>query len=322
HIEALAELGEDNGNAISRNLSVTYGYDNGPTRNTRPENASALGPSCVINWEKLTKKVMIDFANFFMNKDLEDKTGVPQKLSMLSSAEASALAFLQFDGYRQTTTQIADQETAGKACDLRIFIGFNSVYQLLDNIHYGHKTEGVGNRLVDMLAKHSAMIGEDHVSTVESIWHLQFEDSKIVRLKTQETKYNTQMKIGSLAAYGFGSEGIKQPYIGMIFRIYRPAAKTVVIDIAKLCAVSEPVLVTPDMSCLEKFDKRNAKIVDAILTVDETTGIRRLMLPTQSKLRENDPIVMKRTTNHQLVELGKLQTVTKDYFYFQLKAGS
>jgi hypothetical protein len=321
HIEALADLIEDNDKPISRNQSVTYCYENGAVRNMRPENASGLGPSCIINWEKLTRKVTMDFANFFMNKGLEDKTGVPQKLSMLSAAEATALAFLQFDGYRQTTTQIADEDTSGKVCDLRIFIGFNSVYQLLDNIHYGHRTEGVGNRLVDMLAKHSATIGEDHVSTVESIWHLQFEDSKIVRLKTQETKYNTPMKIGSLAAYGFGSEGIKQPFIGMIFRIYRPTTKTVVIDIAKLCSVSEPVLVTPDMSCLQKFDKRNAKIIDAILTIDET-GMRKLLLPTQSKLRENDPLVMQQSTNPQLIELGKLQTVTKDYFYFQLKEES
>lgn len=314
-IGALVRLGEDNGTELNRNMSVSYCYDNRPTRGARMADDSSRGPASILYWENLNRRVTADFLDFVSEKGKGDKKS-SKKFALLSYNEGLALVQLQLECVRTEAQQLTLDEKEGVACDMRIFIGFKGVYPLLHNIHYGAARQ-IGTRLVDLLAQRSAIFAEDHNSTADSVWQLQSQDSKTVKLKTQETQFTTGLHIGALAGYGFGNEGIQQPILGVISRIYRPSAKVVVVDIDKVGEYAEPVLVTSDISCLQKFDEYNDKIVYAILTKDPA-GELRLLFPLHSQFRENERLVMKRVKGQQLISLGKIQSVTKAYLCYKL----
>jgi hypothetical protein len=196
---------------------------------------------------------------------------------------------------------------------MRIFIGFSSVYRLLQNIHMGKY--GVGTRLDDVLAKRSAVFADDDVATVESVWFLQYEDKDILRLKTQESKFTTSMRIGMMAAYGVGNDGIAKPRFGVIARIFRPSPQIVIVDIVKHGDYVEPVVVSQDAAALDS--KEHTGVLGAII-VKSAQGETKLLLPPLSTLREQAALTMKRLKSREAINLGKLQTVTRDFFLFRL----
>jgi hypothetical protein len=144
------------------------------------------------------------------------------------------------------------------------------------------------------------------------------QDDKRITLKTQETPFTTNMRIGALAAYGFGAEGLRSSAVGVISRIYRPGGEMVVVEIEKLGENSEPILVTPDLACFENFDERNKEIGYGILAVNamgsaSESGECHLLLPSHSQVVEGHQIVMKRVGQRQILVLGKLESATKTY---------
>jgi hypothetical protein len=198
---------------------------------------------------------------------------------------------------------------------MRIFIGFKSVYQLLHNIHLGKF--GAGQRLDDILAKRSAVFADDHVASAESVWFLQFEDAQLIRLKTQESHFTTAMRIGMMAAYGVGNDGIAKPRFGVVARLYRPSPQTVIVDIVKNGEYVEPVVVSSDPAAFDKDERGQGMLLGAI-EVRGTGGETKLLLPPLSTLREKAELAMKRTKAREKIALGKLQTVTRDFFLFRL----
>ena len=313
----LAETADDKGEGPARHMSIAYCYDPRPARAERAASDAELGPATLLDWTKLAKKVAGDFAVFFRDDVKGDLSYFQKRLAVLSYNECLALVQLQFECVSARFQQPAVDIGRGTACDMRIFIDFKSVYQLLHNIHAGKF--GVGMRLDDMLAKRSAIFAEDAVATVESVWYLQFQDDHVIRLKTQETKFTTGMKIGVMAAYGVGDEGIAKPRFGVISRIYRPSPGLVIVDIVKHGEYVEPAIVTTDLTAFEREDKKQGNLLGAIVVKDPSGEIK-LLLPPLSTLRENTQLAMKRSRRLELLTLGKKQVVTKDFFLFRLAA--
>lgn len=313
----LAETAADNGAAPARQMSIAYCYDSRPARPERAVSEAELGPAILLDWGKLSRKVAGDFAVFFRDDVKADLSYFQKKLALLPYNECLALVQLQFECISARFPQPALDIGRGTGCDMRIFIGFKSVYQLLHNIHAGKF--GVGTRLDDMLAKRSASFAEDAVASVESVWYLQFQDDHVVRLKTQETKFTTGMKIGVMAAYGVGDEGIANPYFGVISRIYRPSPNSVIVDILKHGKYVQPAIVTGDLGAFEREGDKQGNLLGAIV-VKSQSGEIKLLLPPVSALRENTQLAMKRNRKLEQLTLGKKQVVTKDFFLFRLAA--
>jgi hypothetical protein len=312
----LADSADDKGGELPRHCSIAYCYDTLPSRQRRSPSEAELGPATLINWAKLHKKVTGDFLTFFTDAAPRTELSYFQKrLAALSYNECLALVQLQFECVTNENPQPAVDVGRGEACDMRIFIGFRSVYQLLENIHRGKY--GVGTRLADALAKRSAVFAEDHVATVESVWYLQFQDADVIRLKTQETKFTTSMRIGMMAAYGVGNEGIAKPQFGLITRIYRPSPQSVIVDILKYGSYTEPVIVTTDLDAFGREDRKVGNLLGAILVLD-ATGETKLLLPPLSTLRENTRLAVRRDRIDDQLLLGKKQVVTRDFFLFRL----
>src|SRR6185436_14954672 len=124
-------------------------------RNQRAGADSGLGPAVVINWSKLVRKITNDMIVFFNANTHADLSYFQKRMEMMSINECLALVQLQFDSFTNERRHEAIDAGRGDACDMRIFIGFKSVYQLLQNIHLGKL--GAGTRLADVLAKRSAI---------------------------------------------------------------------------------------------------------------------------------------------------------------------
>ncbi len=311
----LVETLEDKTADLPRNTAIAYCYDTRSARTWRALSDAELGPSTLLNWTKLQKKVTSDFLIFFNDHARGELSYFQKRLAQMSYNECLALVQLQFECVSAPVQQVAIDVGRGTACDMRLFIGFRSVYQLLHNIHGGKF--GVGTRLADALAKRSAIFAEDNVATVESVWYLQYQDAELVRLKTQETKFTTGMKIGTMAAYGVGDDGIAKPQFGVIARFYRPSPNTVIVDVLKYGEYVEPVVVTTDLAAFEREDKKQGNLLGAIV-VRDSSGEIKLLLPPLSTLRENTQLAMRRTKQPELLKLGKKQAVTKDFFLFRL----
>jgi hypothetical protein len=311
----LGELIADDGAALRRNTSLAYCYDTRQARMVRANAAETLGPSVVIDWTKMIKKITNDMIVFFGPATKVDLSYFQKRLETMTYNGCLSLVQLQFDCFTDERPHAAIDTGRGEACDMRIFIGFKSVYELLHNIHRGKY--GIGNRLDDVLAKRSAVFADDDVATVESVWFRQYEDKDLVRLKTQESKFTTSMRIGMMAAYGVGNDGIAKPLFGMIARIFRPSAGEVIVDIVKHGEYLEPLLVSSDAAAFDGKDRSAGLVLGAIL-VKATQGDTKLLLPPLSTLREQARLVMKRMTSREPITLGKLQTVTRDFFLFRL----
>jgi hypothetical protein len=128
------------------------------------------------------------------------------------------------------------------------------------------------------------------------------------------------MRIGRMAAYGVGNDGIAKPRFGMIARIFRPAPETVIVDIAKHGDYVEPVVVSSDAAAFDK-DERGTGLLLGAIVVRGPQGETKLLLPPLSTLRERAELAVKRRDARERFQLGKLQTVTRDFFLFRLATG-
>jgi predicted transcriptional regulator len=316
NLRSLVQVVPDDGGRLTRNATLCYCYDNRPTRQTRLEEAGSRGPALMIHWQNLNRKVMSDYMQFFHEKGANRRIDMSKKFEFLSFIEGLALVQLQLDSIKDDELNLSPQELEGQPCDLRIFVGFKGVYPFLHNLHYHADFEEVGTRMVDLLAQRSAVLAEDHVSTKASVWHLQYQDKQVIKLKTQETQYTTALKVGSLLAYGFGNEGIQQPQLGVVARIFRPSSKTVFLDIARIGQDSEPVLVTANLDSFDVFDQHDKQVMYAILTTD-TQGEANLLFPPHSQFMETETLVIKRVKGQEMISLGKLVTVSKAYLCYK-----
>jgi hypothetical protein len=313
-VSSLVQISDGETAELPRGATISYAYDNGPGR-SRPSATETEGPGLVLDWTKLIKAITADYLQMFV-KTNEFPRKVPERLITLPHNERLAMAQLQFECLTGEPRPLSSNESAGKIADMRIFIGFKAVYALL--LHIQGRSLDVGTRLADVLAKRSAKIAEDHIATVESVWYVQHENAKMIRLKTQETRFTTEMRVGALAAYGIGNDGIAKPLVGVISRIQRPSATTVAVEILKQGYYVEPVMVSPDAATFDKNVGEDNPALAAIV-VRDNAGESKLVLPPLSKLQEGDQLAMRVAEQTHLISVAKLQWVTRGLFLFRFR---
>jgi hypothetical protein len=303
---------EDETQALLKSHTISYCYDSMPTRTSRSGTQSA--PSLLLNWTKLEQKISADFAHVLRSKKNADPMQIAKHLTLLSAAERLAMAQLQFDTFPWQTEALTDLRQ--RLPDLRIFIGFSEVFHLLQHIASDGGWQGVGQRMSDLLARHSSALSEDDVGTIESAWFMQFQSATSLRLGTQETRYTKDMKIGEIAAYMLTQEDIRRPCLGVIKRIFRPKAGSVVIDIEKLSASAESVWLNkaPESKAslmdTTKFDRETA--FPGIIGSDARHG-RTLFLPNVYRVAEGSQLLLQRQSEVDTADVGNIISVTKGY---------
>lgn len=320
---ALVKLEEDDGNIVRPDYSIAYCYDDQAARARRIPGQTTRGSALLLNWKNLKAKLLRDYER---NLQRQAQAIDEKAFALLSFNDGLALLELQKKCWLHEPAPVPARDAPGEKCDVRMFIGFKGIYPFLFNLHYGTgATETIGSRMVDLLAQRSALFAEDHRSTHDSVWVKLEEDARHITLRTQETDYTTQMRIGALAAYGFGAEGMRSSSIGVISRIYRPptpggnlgeGVHLVVIDIDLLGEFSEPILVTPDLQCFEEFDNKNKEICYGVLAINKLADGSEecsLLLPAHSHFLQGHQLVMKRVGLRQIIQVGALLSASKTY---------
>ena len=169
---------------------IAYCYGDQPAHEQRLK--TPAGNGIILRCDNLIDAIQKDCVSMMRSKKHQDITEILPRFARLPEKEH----FVIFDQLmRGLEHEVPDPvvRNGHQIEDLRIFIGFSEVFELLK--HRQSKFSGE-ERLVDLLSKRSALIAEDHAATKESIWTLLLQDDKMLRLSTQETSFTTAMSIG------------------------------------------------------------------------------------------------------------------------------
>jgi hypothetical protein len=306
-IENAVQVKPDQGDPkLGRYELITYGFDASPARNHRLN--SPPGTAFVLSFNGLAEAIRKDCLGLLQAKKNNDETSIPTRFSQLPETAHFVISEQLVRGLGNAPNEKIE-EKEHKIGELRIFVGFQDVFGLLEH-KIGH--EGTRERLVDILAKHSALLADDQHSNKKSIWSLLFKNDKMIRLSTQETVCTTEMDIGSLLAYGVG-DGIDRPNFGVVSRIFRPEQQLVIVDIHTIATYAEPVMIALNTSQQTSTNKANP----ALLVYDKLRlGGWGLMCQPMNALLGVDHVAMFRKNQGFKVNLKNMCNATDDFYLF------
>jgi hypothetical protein len=296
----------DDGNSpLDRNSYIAECYGKTSLQRTRGTSRASL----ILDCRTFLDAVRRDAMNLVVCKRDRKPDLMPVRFFRIQDSERYVVSDLLTRAYLMNDTTVVPEHEQ-KAADLRVYVGFQAVFSLLRNTF----NRGDSERLVDKLAKRSALLAEDHVATTESVWFMLYQDSKMIRLRTQETQFTTSMEVGALLSYGMGEEAVNSPRLAAVSRIYRPSAKTVVIDLFRLARYAEPIAIFPksDLGAVAGEEKGYA----ALLLHDELIGGWCLAFQPQGILLSARELTLKRGDKTYDLTLGGLRNVTTDFYVF------
>jgi hypothetical protein len=298
----------------ARNELIAYCYG-GNAASTRA-NLNPPGPAMLLDCRNLSTAIHEDCIGLMESKKNRNAAAMPPRFARFPERDHSVIADQLLRGLGDTETdECVESET--NFDELRIFVGFSQVFDMLRHKQGAFASE---DRLEDVLAKRSAPIAEDHLSTDRSVWTVLFRNEKMLRLSTQETSYTTRMTIGSLLAYGLG-DGIDHPSLAVVARILRPSNKKVVIDLHLIAQYAEQVLVTVNAARQAATEPRRGEA--ALLLYDKVSlGGWGLMIKPQDILPGFDQIAMHRKQRQLPNNLKSRCSVTHDFHLYTISLTS
>jgi hypothetical protein len=294
--------------APARNELIAYCY--GEKAASTSASQSPPGPAMLLDYRNLSTAIHEDCRGLMASTKNRNAAAMPPRFARFLEIDHSVIADQLLRGLGDTESdKCVESET--NFDELRIFVGFSQVFDMLRHKHGAFASE---DRLEDVLAKRSALIAEDHLATDRSVWTLLFKNEKMLRLSTQETRYTTSMTIGSLLAYGLG-DGINHPSLAVVARILRPSNKRVVIDLHIIAQYAEQVLMTVNAAKQAATGPRHGKA--ALLLYDKTgLGGWGLMFKPQNILPGFDQIAMHRRQRALPIDLKSRCNVTHDFHLY------
>jgi hypothetical protein len=289
---------------LARNELLVFINKNLPAGRQLPDSLSE--PAWILSCNGLNDAIRKDCMGLLQAK--QNGTPPPPRFLRFPDNEHFIISEQLLRGLESDSGEvIVEKETFVE--DLRIYVGFSEVFALLRHQKGTYASE---DRLVDMLAKRSASIAEDHIATEKSVWTLLYQSEKMIRLSTQESNQSTPMNIGSLLAYGVG-EDINRPGLAMISRIYRPANKVVVIDLQRISNYAEAITMTVNAS--EPPTRHQMK--PAFLTYNKKNrGEWELIFPPQDLLPGFDKIAILRNNRKVDFDLKTRRNATTDFYLY------
>jgi hypothetical protein len=306
--------------AVSANLDVTGGggrdmlyasiYHAAPPAPQAPPGNST--PRVFINCSVLANSIRRDFQDLLKSKAEDNDFKVPRLLSGLQDIYQIAIASLMYRSIKHGIRQPDAERIGEPAKGLHMYVGFEDVTNHLQAVFDPDPMNREKPRLADVLADRSALLGEDHTATEESLWHVLYSDAQLFELQTQETRFTTPMGIGSLLAYGVGAKDRGRPRLGFVSRIYRPQPRTVRLEIRRMARFAEPVRVRKEVQ-VDRQEKRRSENANpemsGFMVHDRHFGWG-LLLPNQSQIWQNSPITLYRHGQGIRLKLGKVLFLT------------
>ena len=301
--------------------SLVYCADTLPMRFTPIKGANEIEPLC-LQWDQLQVALTSDLAQVLRSRQYETSAPLSKHLSLFSPDERLAIAQLQYQCYRDYPSRqsiFIDQKK--EVPDLRIFIGFNDVFSLLHHIGTGGGWKGVGQRMSDLLARHSAVFSDDAETSAGSAWFLRHQDDKLICLSTLESRHTSVMKIGDLAAYMLEQTDWHQPQLGVIQRILRPQTGQVYIELRVLSQYAEAIVidVQPGVQLSNSTEDQNQKI-EMIRAIKGTyQNSTQLLVPRGVKFEVDRALKIKTKNGPETIQPGHLISASKGFSMVALR---
>lgn len=215
---------------IGRDHLVSYCDSGAPAGMQSPD--KPLDQALILDCHALFGAIRKDCLSLIKAAKTNRVDEVPARFATFKESERFIISEQLFIGLEQVEVEAGSPSVRETNInDLRIFVGFPAVFALLQHRQSDFASE-------EQLVKRSAVIAEDHHADKNSMWSLLLKNERTMRLSTQESSYTTAMAIGSLLAYGIG-EDVNRPSLAVVSRIFRPADKSVVIDITSIASYAE-----------------------------------------------------------------------------------
>lgn len=297
------------GGEIPTDCNVTRCWNDAPPGDKVP--LSNLGPGILIDYRVFAQSIRLDYRELVRARIEHNQFAIPQTLATLAPAYQLAIGRTMIRGLRQHGSWEDFSRFAAEHRDLRIHCGFDEVRQHMRSVFSQQIREQ--RKLSNLFAERSAAIGEDHSSTEESLWYVLQDDGNRLRLKTQETQFTYPMGIGTVVAFGFGEREISRPQIGKVTRLFRPAPRTVIIDITKLARYAVPT----EIEKVAQPGEEQVPSTPGLLVYDDKLGWG-VMTRQQDSLWEQNLVRVK--VGKQVLEthLGAVWDLSAEFLLFRL----
>ncbi|MFZ6752294.1 hypothetical protein ACO0KY_02875 [Undibacterium sp. Dicai25W] len=301
-------------------VSFVYCYDPTPSCFTPKLNKTSVEP-LLLQWDQLQQSLTSDFAQVLRSRQSERQVTLSKHLSLFHRDEQLALAQLQFDRFNTYPIRaVAKLDQEKEVPDLRIFIGFKDVFALLRHIASGGTWKPIGQRMTDLLARHSAVFSDDADASVESTWSLRHQDNSLICLSSLESRHTTHMHIGDLAACMLEQSDWHQPKLCVIQRILRPQAGRVYVEMQVLSEQSEAIFFESQVlnqANLSTDSIPGNELVQAIR--GKNANATHLILPRGVRLMSEGQVTMNTKNGMELAQLGHIMSATKSFSMYALR---
>jgi len=122
---------------------------------------------------------------------------------------------------------------------LFVYNGFMQVYRYLVELSVHDDEEiskylAASNALRDALAGRSALIATDAGSVEQGKWFVLDRSEGGVHIKTEETRFTTEMYVGQIMTFNYSREELQQPIMGYITRLSRSSIGEIEVTIKVL----------------------------------------------------------------------------------------
>jgi len=300
--------------------SFVYCSDPIPSRFALKSNKTGVAP-LMLQWDQLSQALTTDLAQVLRSRQAGQSVTLSKHLSLFHPEEQLAMAQLQFERFNAYPTRTAtklDQEK--EVPDLRIFIGFKDVFSLLRHIASGGARKPIGQRMTDLLARHSAVFSDDAQASVESVWSLRHQDAKLICLSSLESRHTTPMRIGDLAACMLEQADWHQPKLCVIQRILRPQQGRVYIEMQVLSDQAEAIFFESQILSVSHSANETMpgnELVQAIRGKD--ADLTQLILPRGVRLNQLSQLTINTKHGMDLAQLGHLTSASKSFSVYALR---
>jgi len=314
-------LSQNANDVVSTQTSLVYCADTVPSRFANTQQTGQIAP-LILEWDQLQQIMISDLAQVIRSRRNGGGVSLSKHLSLFGRDEQLAIAQLQFQCFRDYPFRDSisiDQKR--EVPDLRIFIGFNEIFALLRHIDSGGGWKGIGRRMSDLLAKHSAVFSDDAAGSIESAWFLRHQDDNMICLSTLESRHTSEMHIGDLTAYMLEQSDWHQPRLGVIERILRPQSGQVYVEIQLISQHSTSVAIeVPDETLMNNQSDVRAgdkELIRAIRGISDNAI--HMILPRGVSVPDNRNLIIHAKKGLENAQLGHIVSASKGCSVYALR---
>ena len=314
YIDNAITWNEDDGNALITGTLITSINSETPPLFKRRNKMPA--PCIIINYANLYNTLVKDYEALAKMEFL--KHFEPEKLSRplfeIDADERISILEMMLLNLKERERK-QKRHTVFEEEKLRVYFGCKDVNSLMvDLLDPDIKRVMEQRKFVDTLAQQSSALADDGDKHMNSGWRMRNFSAGGMLIGTEETAYNSPIKIGQMVAVSSLNDNVRQQTLGYVCRIIRPHDTEIEVAITRISNhVEAAVIQTPEEI------KQNAGRPS--LLMHDTEGRWQLAVSHKFNLISGIPLKLTRTNGSKLpVRLGNVCLTKRDFVVFELSS--